>query len=265
MDRTEKLDILIVDDQVEVLDVYRDVIQHRLGHIVECVSWPAEAMRHVHDRMFDLVIIDAKIPYKGAMLGGLILAEEVGRVLGMQSVMLMSQYDVRGEVAHFNPNITFLSKPPIGRNLIAWAEKDLLEKMQGLVRRQYGFVAMPYGDAECDEWYRTVLTPWMKEAGYALKRMDEIATTKAINVEMLERIRQAHFVIVCLPSSNANVFYEAGFATALSKYLLLFARNLESLPFDIRANRVFTMAKATDGQARVELLQFLRALRGLAH
>jgi CheY-like chemotaxis protein len=264
MDRTEKLNVLIVDDQVEVLDVYRDVIQHRLGHAVTCASWPAEAMRHVQERMFDLVLIDAKIPYKGAMLGGLILAEEVGRVLGMQSVMLMSQYDVRGEVAHFNPIITFLSKPPIGRNLITWVEKDLVEKIQGLVRRQYGFVAMPFGDAECDEWYRAVLAPWMKEAGYALKRMDEIATTKAINVEMLEKIRQAHFVIVGLRSFNANVYYEAGFATALSKFLLLFAQNLEALPFDIRANRVFPMAKATDGQARAELLKFLRDLRGVA-
>lgn len=263
MDRIENSTILIVDDQIEVLNVYRDVIQNQLGHAVECASLPAEAMRRVHERMFDLVLIDAKIPYKGAMLGGLILAEEVGRVLGMQSVMLMSQYDVRGEVAHFNPNVTFLSKPPLGRDLYAWVEKDLLDKIRGLVRRQYGFVAMPYGDPDCDEWYRAVLTPWIKEAGYALKRMDEIATTKAINVEMLEKIRQAHFVIVCFPSDNANVFYEAGFATALNKYLFLFAPSVGSLPFDIRANRVFPMTTSTNSKARAELLEFIRALRGV--
>jgi len=261
MDRAEQLDILIVDDQVEVLEVYRDVLHRQLGHEVECASLPAEASRYVRERMFDLVIVDAKIPYKGAMLGGLILSEEIAQVLGVQSILLMSQFDVRGEVAHFNPQFTFLSKPRDGLSLVTWAEKELLPRVQSLVRRQYGFVVMPYNNSRTDVWYREVLSPWMQDAGYALRRMDEIATTKAINIEMLERIRQAHFVVVCLPDHNANVYYEAGFATALNKFLLLFSFNPENLPFDIRANRVFPIADGANEMAKNDLLAFMNGLR----
>jgi len=89
----------------------------------------------------------------------------------------------------------------------------------------------------------------------------QIATTKAINIEMLERIRQAHFVVVCLPDHNANVYYEAGFATALNKFLLLFSFNPENLPFDIRANRVFPIADGANEMAKNDLLAFMNGLR----
>lgn len=261
MDRLNRLTILIIDDQVDVLDTYRDVLQEQLGHEVECAALPAEASRYVRERLFDMVIVDAKLSYKGAGMGGLILAEELGSVLGVQAILLMSQFDVRGEVSHFNPNFTFLPKPRDGNSLRAWAEKELLAKVKSLVKRQFGFVVMPYNNRKCDEWYQNVLTPWMAEAGYSLRRMDEIATTKAVNVELLEKIRQSHFVVVCMPDHNANVYFEAGFATALHKYLILFAPTIDGLPFDIRANQILPMMNDQDAGAREKLLRFMRGLR----
>lgn len=87
----------------------------------------------MRERLFDIVIVDAKLPYKGAGMGGLILAEELGDVLGMQAILLMSQYDVRGEVAHFNPHFTFLPKPRDPSGLITWAEKELLSESRILL------------------------------------------------------------------------------------------------------------------------------------
>lgn len=262
MDRLNRLTILIVDDQVEVLRRFRDVLQEQ-GHEVECASLPAEASRYVRERLFDMVIVDAKLTYKGTMMGGLILAEELGTVLGTQAILLMSQFDVRGKVTHFNPNFTFLSKPKDDSDsgLTAWTEKELLTRVKTLVKRQYGFVVMPYNNGECDGWYQDVLTPWMAEAGYSLRRMDEIATTKAINVELLEKIRQSHFVVVGMPDHNANVYFEAGFATALHKYLIMFAPNLERVPFDIRANQILPMTNLEDTSAREKLLRFMSGLR----
>ncbi|NOU08702.1 MAG: response regulator [Nitrospira sp.] len=261
MDRLNRLTILIVDDQDEVLKVYRDVLQEHLGHEVECALLPAEASRYVRERLFDMVIVDASLRYKGAGMGGLLLAEELGTVLGTQAILLMSQFDVRGEVSHFNPNFTFLPKPRDGSGLTVWAEKELLARVKSLVRRQYGFVVMPYNNGECDEWYQNVLTPWMAEAGYSLRRMDEIATTKAINVELLEKIRQSHFVVVGMPDHNANVYFEAGFATALHKYLIMFASDPKRVPFDIRANHILPMANLEDAGAREKLLRFMNGLR----
>ncbi len=263
MDRTEKLTLLVVDDQSEVLDVYRDVLQEGLKHEVECVCMPAEALHLAQHRLFDMAIIDAKIPYRQAPLGGLLLAEDIGRILGSHSVLLMSQYDLRGQVSQFNSNFRFLAKPRPEQSIVLWAEKVLLEKVKSMVRSQYGFVVMPYGRTECDRWYQDTLSPWMHEAGYALRRMDEIATVKAINVELLNRIRDAHFVAVYIPFENPNVYFEAGFAMALEKFLLLFSPNRESLPFDIRANRVFHTSDGGTQSARAELVNFMRALRGI--
>jgi CheY-like chemotaxis protein len=262
MDRTEKLTMLIVDDQQEVLDVYRQVLHDGLQHEVECVCMPAEGLHLARHRLFDIAIIDAKIPYKQSQMGGLLLAEEIGRILGSQAVLLMSQYEVKEQVSHFNSTFRFLPKPRGDQSLVTWAEKVLLEKVKALVREQYGFVVMPYGRAECDRWYQETLAGWMNASGYALKRMDQIATVKAINVELLNRIREAHFVVGYMPFENPNVYFEAGYAAALDKFLLLFAPNRDALPFDIRANHVFATTGQENDKARAELLAFMQSLRG---
>jgi CheY-like chemotaxis protein len=263
MERLNKLTILIVDDQSEVLEIYREVLEGLLHHQVECVYLAGEAIRHTVNRLFDVVIIDAKIPYKGAPLGGLLLADEVGTVLGIGSIILMSQYDVKGEVAAFNPTYTFIPKPRPGMSLFSWIEKDLMTKIQGMVRRQYGFVVMPFNDPIFDNWYQTTLTPWLREAGYEIKRMDEISTTRAINSELLQKIRESHFVVLYAPKTNPNIYFEAGYATALNKYLLLFSPNVDELPFDIRTNRCFPVVQSDNQEIKKDFLRFMAGLRGL--
>jgi CheY-like chemotaxis protein len=262
MDRTKQLVLLIVDDQQTVLDVYCKVLRDQLGHDVECASLPAEAIRHARERLFDVVVIDAKLYYKGAAFGGLILADEIALILGVGAVLLMSQYDVRGEVAHFNPRYTFVSKPRDARNLVEWAERELLLRAKAAVRRQYGFVAMPFDNDQCDTWYKAILKPWAYECGYELRRMDEIATTRAMNVELIERIREAHFVIIFVPYPNSNVYFEAGVAVAFEKFVLMFTSKEKSLPFDVRSNRTFVVDELDSQAGRDELIMFLRRLRG---
>jgi len=177
--------------------------------------------------------------------------------------LLMSQYDVRGEVSQSNPNCSFLPKPMDGRNLLAWAERELMTKVRTMVARQYGFVIMPFNNPESDAWYRETLAPWVMEAGYSLRRMDEISTTKAINVELLNRIKEAHFVVAYVPRANPNVYFETGYACALDKFLLLFAPSQDELPFDIRANRIFRVSDGSSGASRQELLHFMEGLRGI--
>ncbi len=262
MDRTQRLSLLIVDDQSEVLDVYGDVLSGVGAHDVECVCMPAEALHLVRHRLFDMAIIDAQIPYKQASLGGLLLAEEVGRILGSQAVLLISQHEIKERVSQFNSSFRFLSKPRPDQSIVSWAEKVLLEKVKSLVRAQYGFVVMPYGRPECDRWYLETLVPLMQRAGYSLKRMDEIATVKAINVELLNRIREAHFLVVYIPFENPNVYFETGFGAALEKFQLLFSPSRESLPFDIRANRVFLTAEKGVDPSGNEVVGFMQSLRG---
>jgi CheY-like chemotaxis protein len=259
--RLERLNILVVDDQRNVLDVLKDVLGRKLGHRVVCARMAGEALRLVSDRLFDIVLVDAKMPYKDAGLGGLLVSDEIRSVLGIGSIILMSQYSVRERVAGFNPDYAFLPKPESGTELVEWAQRDLMEQVGEMISAQYGFVVMPYGREECDAWYLQKLTPWVREAGFQLRRMDEISSgNKAINVDLLRRIRDAHFVVVYAPERNANVFFEAGYAFAWEKQVLVFTDSVESLPFDIRSNRAFPV-NGDDKQERRDILKFMLGLR----
>lgn len=263
MNRADKLTILIVDDQEEVLDIYRQFLGDELGHDVECVWWAGEALRHAANRLFDIALIDAKIPYKGAALGGLILADEIGSVLGTDSVVLMSQYDVQSEVGYFNPQYTFLPKPKGSQGLLDWVEKDLFRKVRLLVARQYGFVVMPFGDKATDVWYEQELVPSMKEAGFQVRRMDEMPTPRTVNTELQKRIKEAHFVVVHASGAqpNANVYFEGGYAAALNKYLILCSPEPEELPFDVASYYVLRVGQTDKAKQRATLLKYMTRLR----
>lgn len=173
----------------------------------------------------------------------------------------MSQYEVREEVRHYDVAFSFLSKPRDGGGMLAWVERELMNKVRSMIEKQFGFVAMPYGHAGTDEWYNTRLVPWMKEAGFAIRRMDEIPTTRAINHEMLLRIKQAHSVLVYVSEANPNVYFEAGYAIACDKYVVVFSPTLDTLPFDIRSNHAFTVGHDLEKE-RETLLRFMFGLRG---
>ncbi|MBN2449216.1 MAG: response regulator [Lentisphaeria bacterium] len=262
MSRIGHLSILIVDDQDEVLEVYEDVLANELGHTVYSVYSAAEAVNEVQKRLFDIVLVDAKIPYKGAQYGGLILAEGISTILGLEAVLLMSQHDVRDDVRALNKPYHFLPKPR-GGDFLEWVKGVLLRRIQKQIERQYGFVVMPYGDEASDLWYRSTLAPWLRDAGFSVRRMDEIATTRPINTDLLSRIRDAHLVVVYASAANANVYYEAGYACALEKFTLVFTRCPEELPFDIRPNRALPVADSDEEKARLALQQFMRSLRGV--
>ena len=257
-----QLSILIIDDQVEVLEIYNDVLIG-LGHKVECVSMPGEALRYLGETLPDIVLIDAKLTYKGASMGGVILAEEVSKKLGINSVILMSQYDVREKVRRFDPAFTFLPKPKDGINLLRWVKQDLMGRVDALLGRQYVFVSMAYDDKKTTEIYKTYLRTWAREIGYDLKRMDEIPTVNPINTEQLERIKNAHFLLLIADVKNANAYFEAGYATAIDKYIVIVTQDIESLPFNVRANRALRIDLDNIDQSKWEFFRLINGLRGV--
>ena len=59
-------------------------------------------------------------------------------------------------------------------------------------------------------------------------------------------------VIAEISSSNANVFYELGYAHALDKPTVLLARRGEVLPFDVSGYRVIFYDDTIGGKSEVE-------------
>jgi len=262
MNRMERLHILVVDDQPNVLRAYRRLLGQKHQHHVVCARMASTALSLAQDQLFDIVFVDAKMPYKDAALGGLIVAEELIRLLGRNSVILMSQYDVRDWLATCNLDCAFVPKPEGLTDLEAWLEEELMPEVEEQVRNQYGFMVMPYKNEAHDEWYREKLLPWMQEAGYTMRRMDEIPTKRPINTEMLKRIREANFVAVYIPEKNPNVYFEAGYAMALEKFCMVFAADPELLPFDVRPNHAFRLHGVEDDQLRAQVLDFMSKSRG---
>lgn len=197
---------------------------------------PGEALHLVSETMYDLIICDAKLSYKGAVFGGLILAEELAIRCGINAILVISQVVDDEYVRNYNSVLSFLKKPEINKTE-NWFENDLPKKMKTLIRRQYGFVAMPFGDKQLDTLYRKYIQKGIENAGFAVRRIDEIPFTKSITVKIFQVIRDAHFVILITSKLNPNVFYEGGYALALEKHIITCAPRISHLPFNIRDHR----------------------------
>jgi CheY-like chemotaxis protein len=235
INRLDKLSILVVDDETDIGILYDRYLRKELGHHVDVVSSPGEATRLCETTLYDMVVCDAKMPYKGSPLGGVVLGQELSLRLGADSVLLISRVVDSVTVRTISTDLPFLHKSGSSR-YEDWLQKALLPKIAALAKRQFGFVAMPFRNAELDSLYRHTIVGAAKRAGFGLLRVDEEAFTKAIVTRVFRLIRQAHFVLFVATGDNPNVYYEAGYAAALGKELVLCASTFADLPFDVRGD-----------------------------
>jgi hypothetical protein len=99
------------------------------------------------------------------------------------------------------------------------------------------FVAMPFRE-EYDDQYYLAIQPTIHEMGLLSERMDLDSFTGDIKQRMLERIRSARLLVALLDSANPNVYLEVGYAWGVETPTVLAAHQGESLPFDVRGERV---------------------------
>lgn len=77
-------------------------------------------------------------------------------------------------------------------------------------------------------------------------RVDEGHTSAPITEEVKQCIRNADLVIADLTGQNPNVYYEAGFAHALGKKMILIAQSEKDLAFHMRPIRTLFYTKPND-------------------
>jgi hypothetical protein len=125
------------------------------------------------------------------------------------------------------------------------------------------FVAMHYAEPY-DTFYRDVIRKQAEKSGFEVFRMDEKAGPGLVFQDMQREIQQAQIVIAEITPTNANVFYELGYAQALGKPTILLAQRGVDLPFDIRSFRVIFYNDTIGGKAEVErnLENHLHAITG---
>jgi hypothetical protein len=113
------------------------------------------------------------------------------------------------------------------------------------------FVAMQFGQP-FDTLYQDVISPGARKLGLDVIRIDELAKPGIIFEDIKRQIAEAKIVIAEITAPNQNVFYELGYAHALSKPTILLAQRGKELPFDIRSYRVIFYDDSIGGKPVLE-------------
>ncbi|SFF32128.1 TIR domain-containing protein [Spirosoma endophyticum] len=129
-----------------------------------------------------------------------------------------------------------LSRPPIE------FRKDFtntVKEIQSAIRsRRQAFIVMKLGDKTLDSAHEGVIIPTLDNFGFSAIRIDSFENSGKINNQILEEIDRSEIVLADLTGERPNCYYEAGYAYALGKEVILTAKNGTAIHFDLATNRI---------------------------
>ena len=88
------------------------------------------------------------------------------------------------------------------------------------------FVIMPF-DAELDDVYDYLIRGPLSEAGYDVKRADDLLNQQNILEDILLSIVKSDLIVADLSKANPNVYYELGLAHVYGKKVILLAQDID--------------------------------------
>jgi hypothetical protein len=103
-----------------------------------------------------------------------------------------------------------------------------------------------------DELYTDVIQPVGIAAGFAVIRADEIQGPGFIVADIERQILEAKAIVADITPTNANVYWEVGYAYAVRKPIVLVAERDTKLPFDISGFRTLYYDNTIGGRAKIE-------------
>lgn len=136
----------------------------------------------------------------------------------------------------------------------------IIEEIKSIVRsRRQAFVVMKLGDKTLDSAYEGVMIPTLDNSGFSAVRIDSFENSGKIKNQILDEIYNSEVVLADLTGERPNCYYEAGYAYALGKEVILTAKNGTNVHFDLIANRIIFWD--TESDLRVALNNRLKAIR----
>lgn len=154
----------------------------------------------------------------------------------------------------------------------AYIEKDKIIDLRGkphekifdhispyLSKLRQVFVVMRIGDAELNQIYASAIRPAITNSGFIPLRIDEVQKSDPITPQILAEIRKSAVVLVDLTGRSPNCYYEAGYAHALDKTIILSIKDGEPISFDLSVHNFITWKSPEDLQyalwARLEAIK----------
>ncbi len=113
------------------------------------------------------------------------------------------------------------------------------------------FVVMQF-TSPYDELYDEVIEPTCKDLGIEAYRARDIYRPSVILQDIIQGLAESDVIVAEITPTNANVFYELGYAHALRKPVILLAEEGRKLPFDISGYRVIFYENAIRGKSSLE-------------
>lgn len=125
------------------------------------------------------------------------------------------------------------------------------------------FVVMQFSDP-FNELYRDVIKPVGDDLGFDVVRADDTYGPGIIIADIERHIVEARAIVADITPTNANVFWEVGYAHALRKPTILIAERNTKLPFDVSPFRTLFYENTIAGKSRVEegLRKHITAIQG---
>jgi hypothetical protein len=124
------------------------------------------------------------------------------------------------------------------------------------------FVLMPF-HSSFESYYRSIYTPALVAAGYAVTRADENIGSTPIMLDVQESILKADLILCEMSGKNPNVFYELGLAHAIGKRVILLSKKKSDIPFDLQHVRAITYDSTTKGwedELREDITAYAKAI-----
>jgi hypothetical protein len=99
--------------------------------------------------------------------------------------------------------------------------------------RLFVLVLMPFSE-EFLAVYANGIKPACEDAGAYCERLDEQIFQETIISRIYNQIAKADTIVADMSGLNPNVFYEAGYAHALGKEVVLLTNSADDIPYDLK-------------------------------
>jgi CBS domain-containing protein len=127
-----------------------------------------------------------------------------------------------------------------------------IDELALMERRLRSFAILPFQHPYVAVYQDQIKPALENRFSVSVQKADEIFSPGSIIEQIQEQIRLADFLVADVSEQNPNVYYEVGYAQALSKEIIFLTTSIDRVPFDIRHRRCIVYTYDPRGVVQLE-------------